>query len=167
MLLTPVLTATYKAIILREEQEPEHGGEGHDHGRISDCTGELISSYHDVEMSSGVLISISFCSISVCLGADVITLLPGALEACFPDTGFATPICLSVASQCPPGLSLEEVLGVFSLSVCIRLFCPRSPGQLSWLASGHPLPLILLLAEVSTEHIVRTRGLGQLDQPQG
>lgn len=67
--------------------------------RTAACTGELISSHHHVEITSGVLISISFCSISVCLRADVTTLpLPGAPGTCFPDVGFAPAICLPVFS---------------------------------------------------------------------
>lgn len=89
-------------------------------------------------MSSGVLISISFCSISVCLRADVIILLlPAALETSFPDTGFATPICLSVPPRAPqavPG-------GVFLISVHWDLLAPPpSLGHLSPSLSSHPPP---------------------------
>lgn len=93
-------------------------------------------------MSCRVLISISFCSISVSLGEDAITLPPRrAPGACLPDTGAVTPICLPVAPG-PLGCPWRRCWRYFS-----HLYAQSSSVPL--FSSTSPFPVAALFTEVA------------------
>lgn len=109
-------------------------------------------------MSCRVLISISFCSISVSLGEDAITLPPrGAPGGCLPDAGAITPICLPVAPG-PLGCPWRRCWGYFS-----HIYAQSSSVPL--FSSTSPFPVAILFTEVAAASTVPPGCLGQLAWP--